>query len=145
MKRLTLTLTVFSFLAFGIFSCTPEQGVDQVSEIPQSVLEKISDLGFSTDGAFATEGGYIIEGDIFMSNEQLEAAPYSITVPDHEQYHTFNLVTGTPRVINLWVDGKLPSSYDGYTQDAADRFNAEGLNITFQIVNKRKDPPFILN
>ena len=85
------------------------------------------------------EGGYIVEGDIFIDDEHLRTQPKWGThyVVETEQYHTTNLVYA-PRVITVSVDSKMPAAYkgsDGYVQQALDRYNAEKLSLTFELVS----------
>ncbi|RMG27916.1 MAG: protease, partial [Bacteroidetes bacterium] len=139
MKRLTFSLAAVLCLAFFFQACSPEESfAPQENTLPQAVLTKISNLGFSTDGAFAVEGGYIIEGDIFITDAALNSTPTEMRVPNEEQYHTFNLVTSTPRTINIFVDRKA-SSVTAATDEAIDRYNAENLQITFQRTTRKKD------
>jgi hypothetical protein len=57
-----------------------------------------------------------------------------LRVGSEEQYRTYNLVTGVPRVINVSIESRLPSSYIAALDEAIGRYNAEGLLITFQRV-----------
>ncbi|MEL7148237.1 MAG: M57 family metalloprotease, partial [Bacteroidota bacterium] len=52
--------------------------------------------------------------------------------PNSEHYSTTNLVTSTPRVINVFVN--MPSLYQNATDIAIARYNAESLDLTFQRV-----------
>ena len=139
MKQLSLTLTAAFLLSIFFFSCTNDEKIKLENTLSPDVLEKISALGFSTDGAREIDGGYLIEGDIFLSVADLNSTPKEFTVPNEEQYHTFNLVTGTPRTINIYIDRKINTSVTNGTLEAIARYNAENLSITFQQVTKKKD------
>ena len=138
MKNFLFSLSVLLIFSISFNGCAPEVIDAGEKTLPQSVLNKISKLGFSTDGAFAVEEGYIIEGDIFITDAELNSIPVEVTVPTEEQYHTFNLVTGTPRTINIYVDGKADSQVPA-VNEAISRYNSENLTITFQRVSKKKD------
>lgn len=138
MKRLFFSIAALLFIGFVFNGCSPDVIEAGEQALPQSVLSKISNLGFNPDGAFATEGGYIVEGDIFMTDADLNSKPNEVKVPNEEQYHTFNLVTGTPRTIGVYVDRKA-SSQSSVVDAAIARYNAENLNISFQRVSKKKD------
>ncbi|MCW3464043.1 M57 family metalloprotease [Chitinophaga nivalis] len=107
------------------------------SSIPVNTLLKIKELGYSTYDVKKTPGGYIAEGDIFLSDETL--ANTSITpspllrIAKSEQYRTTNLITGLPRVITISVTN-LPGTYTTATDIAIARYNALGLQLTFQRV-----------
>src|SRR5688572_20198307 len=79
-------------------SCEPDTSVTP-NQISNATLQKISNMGFSTQGAYRADGGYIVEGDIFLSEEDLSSVPGSprLVIAEVEQYNTFNLVTSLPR------------------------------------------------
>ena len=87
------------------------------------------------------DGNYVVEGDIVISQASLDAAPdmQFLRVGAEEQYRTYNLVTGLPRVIKVSLSSKLPSSYKDALDEALDRYNAENLLITFQRVSSNAD------
>lgn len=126
-------------IAVTLFSCQKQEAPALEEPISQDVLAAIGKAGFSTEGVIREEGGYIVEGDIFIDDNHLRTQPQWGThyIVEAEQYHTTNLVTGLPRVITVSVDSKMPAAYkggNGYVQQALDRYNAEGLQLTFQLV-----------
>ena len=145
MKQLSLTLATLLLLSFSFYSCTNTDTLNPENTLSNEILEKISALGFSTDGATEVDGGYLVEGDIFLSVSDLNSTPREFKVPNEEQYHTFNLVTGTPREIGVYLDRKISSPVAAGTQAAIARYNAEELNITFALVSRRKDADIIIS
>jgi len=99
---------------------------------------RLKTLGFGTEGVIKEEDHYIVEGDILLHEEDLQRINFHenfLRIAETEQYRTTNLVTGTPRVITLSKDNKLPSSYAAGLQGVAARYNAENLGITFQYIS----------
>lgn len=117
-------------------SVVPEQ--DAVS---QSVLERIHNLGFSSQQVSVHEDGYLVEGDIIITEEDLNQKPSMVflRVGTEEQYRTYNLVTSTPRNIRVSISNKLPSSYVAALDEALKRFNDQNLTITFSRVSSNAD------
>ncbi|MCW3464044.1 M57 family metalloprotease [Chitinophaga nivalis] len=105
--------------------------------IPERTLLKIKELGYSTFDVKKTPGGYIAEGDIFLSDEALVKTSITpsplLRIAKSEQYRTNNLITGLPRVITISVTN-LPAIYATATDIAISRYNALGLQLTFQRV-----------
>lgn len=135
MRKLFSIIAVAAFAALFIVACSKAKEDAVNTEVSQDVLSKIADLGFSTSGVIADDGGYIVEGDIFLSPSDLttKKVTQSLFVPNEEQYHTTNLVTGSPRTITVSLSGRNISQLliDG-VQGAIARYNAENLGLTFQ-------------
>ena len=140
MKKLINTLFLSALFLLGFSACEKEDTAtaDDQYKISDEVLSKIKKLGFSTQGAFVTEGGYLVEGDIVLTDELLNSTPDEklLRVADAEQYRTTNLVKNLPRVIKIYAPqggskGYSPGMIAGLDL-AIDRYNAEGLQITFQ-------------
>lgn len=115
-----------------MLSCETEPMVSD--EIPQSDLDKISQLGFGTTGVQRVEGGYLVEGDIILTQKDLSGTPNSRTlrIAEVEQYRTFNLVTGTPRTIIVTTSGSnITTRLSDGINAAIARYNAENLGIAF--------------
>lgn len=104
----------------------------QQPEIPQSVLDKIYNLGFSNRNVTQDEGDYVVEGDILISQSQLDNVPETqfLRVGSEEQYRTFNLVSGLPRTITVSISSRL-SSYTSALDEAISRYNAQNLQLKF--------------
>lgn len=130
--------------ACGVMFCACRKNVatEQVASPSDEALAKIYALGFSNKNVSMDEdGNYVVEGDIVLSQASLDAAPdmQFLRVGSEEQYRTYNLVTGLPRVIKVSVSSKLPSSYKAALDEALARYNAENLRITFQRVTSNAD------
>ncbi len=134
MRRL-IRLGILTLLVGLLWSCQEtENQSPQLEEIPSDVLSKIAALGFNSNEVKMYQGELFIEGDIRISLEQLDEMSPSDGLPVEEHYHTDNLVTGTPRTINVFVSN-MPNIYVQATDIAISRYNAENLNLTFQRVN----------
>jgi hypothetical protein len=107
-------------------------------EIPQSDLDKISQLGFGTGNVQRIEEGYLVEDDIVITHELMNSTPEHklLRIAEVEQYRTTNLVNaGSGRTITVSIDSKLPSSYVAALDEALARYNAQNLSLTFQRVS----------
>jgi hypothetical protein len=115
--------------SFALASCQQE-------DISQETLSQIKQLGFGTAEVKKVAGGYLVEGDILLTDEQLAAQndPKFLRIGKTEQYRTTNLVSGLPRVIKVSVARTLPSAYVTALNEALARYNAQGLQLTFQRV-----------
>lgn len=124
-----------------IMSCQDEEAPVSRDEVSQDALNKISALGFSTENVRRVDGAYLVEGDIVIHDHDLTSAPSEkkLRIAEVEQYHTFNLVTGTPRVITVSSSGKVNAAVSSAIDAAIGRYNAENLNITFQRVSSGGD------
>lgn len=130
--------------ACGVMFCACRKNVatEQVAYPSDEALAKIYALGFSNKNVSMDEdGNYVVEGDIVLSQASLNAAPdmQFLRVGAEEQYRTYNLVTGLPRVIKVSVSSKLPSSYKAALDEALGRYNGENLLISFQRVTSNAD------
>jgi hypothetical protein len=123
-----------------MFSCEMNEAVrkDQVSV---ETLSKISALGFSTENVIRTNDGYLVEGDIILHEHNLSGpdSQTKLRIAEVEQYRTFNLVGGTPRVIKVGTSGNVPNSVSTAINSMITRYNNENLNITFQRVTSGAD------
>ncbi len=130
MRRLN-KLGVLTLMMGLLWSCqeNSESQTPQLEEIPTEVLAQIADLGFNANEVKMYEGQLFIEGDILITLEELENMSPSRGLAVEEHYHTDNLVTGTPRTINVYVN--MPQKYRDATDIAIARYNAENLNLTF--------------
>jgi len=119
------------------YSCQKEKVAktpEQTTAIPQSVLNQIASLGFSTADVHTFGDDYLVEGDIRLSKADLSkgfSGPV-LRVVDAEQYRTTNLVTNLPRTIKIKVASSLGSAFVSGTDLAISRYNALGLSITLQ-------------
>lgn len=139
MKKL---LSMAAIATIGaIFSCQNDEGLVSRNELSKDALAKISALGFSTENVQLVDDGYLVEGDIILHEGDLNRTPSStlLRIAEVEQYHTFNLVTGAPRVITVAASGKVNSAVSAAIDGAIARYNAENLGLTFQRVASGAD------
>ncbi|MBL6444893.1 protease B [Fulvivirga sp. 29W222] len=136
MKRLN-SLLVLAVLASGIFFSCENENVSPGDGVPEEVLSKLTQLGFSIDGVSRFEDGYLVENDIYLTAEDLERMSPGKDIPVVEQYSTDYLVNG-PRVINVY----MPTGNKGFSSgeqagldEAIRRYNAENLTLSFQRVS----------
>jgi hypothetical protein len=139
MRKVLYALCGTALCIVMIVSCQKNQNqpATQTHPISQDVLNKISQLGFTTDGAFTDEdGNYVVEGDIVITPQLLSSTPSQLLlrVANSEQYRTTNLVKSLPRVITVSLSSGFSSTYVSATDGAIARYNALGLRLTFQRV-----------
>lgn len=118
-------------------SCKKNSQESAAEPISDNVLAKIEKLGFSTENVQLHSQGYLVEGDIVLSEADLNSsgAGTALRIAEAEQYRTTNLVTGLPRSISISVSSSLPASYTIAVDNAIARYNALGLQISFQRVS----------
>lgn len=135
MRKLLSVLGVAAFATLFIVACSKSAKQDVQAEVSQETLNQISALGFSADNVIAADGGYVVEGDIFLSPSDLatKKVTLSLIVPNEEQYHTTNLVSG-PRAITISVNGSVNATFSSAVDAAIARYNTENLTLTFSRV-----------
>lgn len=137
MKHMTKTICFLFFIGVVVlFSCKKEgQPVSQ--EVPQSVKDQITTLGFTSANAQKIDEGYLVEGDIIITPELLNSSPESqfLRVGNEEQYRTTNLVKSLPRTVTVSLDRRIPSAYGPVLDEMVNRYNALNLQIHFQRVS----------
>jgi hypothetical protein len=119
-----------------ITSCQTDDSLVSKNDVSQDVLDKIHNLGFSTQNVQVVDGDYLVEGDILISTQSFSSSPDQklLRIAETEQYRTNNLVSGS-RVITVSVSSRLPASYVAALDEALGRYNALGLRLTFQRVS----------
>ncbi len=140
MKKQFNTLLAAVLLIFGLHACqnSEESSLQHANHISKEVLQQIKALGFSTENVIKEDDHYIVEGDIILHQEDLErghAHAQLLRIAGEEQYRTFNLVTGLPRVITISTQGNVNSNVSNAINAAIARYNAENLQLTFQRVS----------
>ncbi|MGO4293172.1 M57 family metalloprotease [Chitinophaga sp. RAB17] len=97
-------------------------------------------MGFSSTGVVPTTGGYIVEGDIFIAYADLGKTPETkiLMVDSIEQYHIGAPVTGTPKVLKVYVSA-LGANYVTAVDDAINRFNGVRTDLTIERTNNSSD------
>jgi hypothetical protein len=135
-NALIKTTAVLAACVVVLFSCQKNAGTEESATISDEALQKIYNLGFSNKNVTMDEGNYVVEGDILLSQSDLNAVPNMqfFRVGSVEQYRTYNLVAGFPRVITVSISSRLPSSYVAALDEAIGRYNSQNLQITFQRV-----------
>lgn len=142
MKHLNSFFAAALFTSIFLASCAKDNQESAQQVVSQEVIGKIAALGFSTENVQVIEEGYLVENDIILHQHDLDAVPNSPTlrIAEEEQYHTFNLVTGLPRVITVSVTGtNIPSGFSTSVDNAIGRYNAENLGLSFQRVSSGGD------
>jgi hypothetical protein len=140
-------LALLLIAGFAITSCKKEVKDEAVQEeISQETLSKIYNHGFGTTNVQKVDEGYLVEGDIILTEEFLSSVPGGnfLRIANNEQYRTTNLVDG-PRTITVSLDAKLSAlaGYPAALQEMVNRYDAEGLNLDFQVVSSGADIRFV--
>jgi len=141
-NALIKTTVVLGACVVVLFSCRKNASTSQSASVSEEALGKIYNLGFSNKNVTLDEdGNYLVEGDIVLSQADLNSVPSTqfLRVGSAEQYHTYNLVTGVPRVITVSISSQLPSSYVSALDVALGRYNAQKLQISFLRVSSGAD------
>ena len=136
MKKMIKPFAAICMVALTFTACKKEVATVAEDEISQETLSKISNLGFGTSNVQKIDEGYLVEGDIILSEANLNENPTSpnLRIAEVEQYRTFNLVTGLPRVIRVSSSGDVTASVSSAIDAAIARYNAQNLQLTFQRV-----------
>lgn len=140
MKR-NLKLSLILFLCFSsLIACKKELKQESAPQVPQSVINKVHQFGFSAQNIAVHEDGYLVEGDIIITDKELNAIPESqfLRIGEVEQYRTYNVVTGLPVTITVSISSRL-SSHGAALNEALARYNTLGLRIRFQRVSLGAD------
>lgn len=138
-NKLFSVLGAVAISATFFTSCQTDQTQDNQEPDFAKVAEKLENLGFNTDElqktTFNGVDGYAVEGDIFLTLDQINAMSPAVTITNQEvateHYHSTNLVS-TPRTISVYMDSQFNSTMQAAFDDALSRYNALGLDITFQ-------------
>jgi len=140
MKFIASTFVFIAILSLTMISCKKEVS-EAPDQIPDEIVAKIKNLGFSTQNIQKDENGYLVEGDILLTDEYLDQQPSSprLIIAQEEQYRTFNLVTGLPRTITVSHSGNISSTLNNAINSAISRYNAENLQLNFVRVSSGGD------
>jgi hypothetical protein len=127
---------VIALAAVGMLTFACEQDSLVVNDVPQDVIDQLTEMGFNPDGIERVEEGYRIERDIIITPEFLSSNHSEYRVPNLEQYHTTNLVsTGGSRNITIYAPVGGRNGYSAAMiaglDEAIRRYNAQNLEITF--------------
>jgi hypothetical protein len=135
MKR-TLWLLAGTVLLAGFFAaCEQDNAAASDNMVAREVIDRIQEMGFSTENIEKIDEGYLVEGDIVLTQADLDdhADHLTLRIAETEQYRTNNLVTGLPRVITVSMDATLRSTagYEAALDMLVARYNAEQLGLSF--------------
>ena len=123
-------------IAASVFvACTSDSTI-QEENIDAKVLAKIEAAGLNPEGVFADtfmgKQGFVVEGDIFLTLEQInEMQPQD----DKKHYRTNNIVGPDGRVVSVYMDSGFNSTMQAAFDDALNRYNSLGLDISFVRAN----------
>ena len=142
MKNKFLSMSCAVALASTMFiSCSKEEATsDSTNEQNMAKMEeKLVNLGFNTDDlqkiSWNGEEGYLVERDIFLTADQIEEMTPAVSVSNNEinaeHYRTTNVVS-TPRTVSVYMDAEFNATMQAAFDDALNRYNSLGLDITFQ-------------
>lgn len=139
MNGISKFLPMLALVALTFSACQKQALMDEQTEVPQEVIDQLTQMGFNPDGIVKVDRGYLIERDIVITEEFLRQEKRPVFVPGIEQYHTDNLVsTNGSRNIAVYIKTSGFRSFSQFYVDALDeaisRYNAENLEITFSRV-----------
>src|SRR4051812_9744478 len=106
MKRIISLCIALVFVV--LFACQQDESAQVTTDaVPQDVINKLEAAGFHTsEGLYRYKDGYMVEYDIFFTQQAIDDLG-NVELEDHqgkvEHYRTNNLVTGTPRVIRVYI------------------------------------------
>lgn len=122
-------------MLFAALSCN-EQEAAKSNEVSADVVAKLTAAGFDTsEGLSRYKNGYMVEYDVFLTDHDIDelAAPVSVSSEaEDEHYRTWNIVTGTPRTIYVYMDPGFGTYMQNAFNTALSRYNALGLTLNFQ-------------
>jgi len=98
MRKLNSFVLAAVFAGSIFYSCDNAEVAPTQNQIPSATLEKISSLGFSTEGAMLFDNGYLVENDIYLTDHDLDNMGKPNHLPSLEQYSTNELVCGTQNI-----------------------------------------------
>lgn len=122
------------------FTACKKDGKISTDGISPEVIAQVKEQGFNTTGIQKVPEGYLVEGDIILTPEDLVNTPTTneLIVANTEHYRTTKIVTGTPRTITVSVNTSQ-TPFPTAVADAISRYNAENLQLNFQLVSGNAD------
>lgn len=119
------------------FSCKQDDPVKTTkstpTKVPDEVLAKLRDAGYSTQGLWPFQNGYIVEKDIFMTVDEIMALKPLGDNGRTNQYHTTNMVSYN-RLVTVYVSSSLPVYVRDAVDEACSRYNALQMGLAFKQV-----------
>ena len=142
MKKITKMVAALAIVGASFSSCQQEQEL-VTNGVPTEISSKLKKAGFDvSEGLFAYNGGYMVEYDIFLTEDQINDLTPGVSVDGHaheEHYRTFNLVTGVPRTLRIYMDPGFGTYMQNSFDQALSRYNALNLNLVFQRTTNQAD------
>jgi hypothetical protein len=139
-QHIKLLLSISLSVSVFFFTACSKQSKTSPDEISPEVIAQIKAQGFNTYGAKKINEGYLVEGDIILTDEDLRSTETSpeLIIANEEHYRTTRLVTGLPRTITVSVN-TTATPFPAAVAEAINRYNAEGLQLTFSSVPGNAD------
>ncbi|WP_165389049.1 M57 family metalloprotease [Aquimarina brevivitae] len=138
-KNLLAVLGTALLVSFTLTSCQNDSESDEVQSIDPSILSKLNSLGFDTSDTFEDtfngKTGYVVERDIFLTKEDIANLSTTKNLDGHdinEKHYSTNNLVSAPRVVNVYMDVEFNSTMQAAFDDALNRYNSLGLDLTFQ-------------
>ncbi|WP_299214031.1 M57 family metalloprotease [uncultured Aquimarina sp.] len=128
-----------ALLTASLFVSCDSDSTEEIQSIDPLVKAKLETLGFDTETAFEDtfdgKQGIAVE-DVFLTEKQIEQMLPTVDFgnENNKHYRTTNIVS-TPRVVNVYMDSKFNSTMQAAFDDALNRYNSLGLDISFQRAN----------
>ncbi|WP_459213194.1 M57 family metalloprotease [Aquimarina rhabdastrellae] len=128
-----------ALLSASVFVSCESESTEEVSAVDPLILTKLQALGFDTSNTFEDtmngKSGFVVEGDIFLTKSMIAELSQGIDVDDHDsntKHYRTNNVVSTPRVLNVYMDVEFNATMQAAFDEALSRYNALGLDLTFQ-------------
>ncbi|MFD2565390.1 M57 family metalloprotease [Aquimarina rubra] len=128
-----------ALLTASLFISCESDSTEEIQSIDPLVKAKLETLGFDTETAFEDtfngKQGIAVE-DIFLTEKQIEEMLPTVGFgnENNKHYRTTNVVS-TPRTVMVYMDSKFNSTMQAAFDDALNRYNSLGLDISFQRAN----------
>lgn len=145
MKQVFLPFFIACAAAVTLTACQKDAKEATPEAVSSNTLASIARMGFSPDGVQKVSGGYVVENDILLTDADLASNPSTanLLIAQEEQYRTFNLVSVSRHpVIRVALSNSSTAheaAFSAALDEAIRRYNAEGLQITFQRVTSDAD------
>lgn len=135
MKMSKLAILACAIACTIVTSCKKDAAKEQAQTdaIPEAVLTKIKDAGFSTQNVQRMGDGYLVENDILLHDKDLVGSKTKLSIAKEEQYRTTSVVC-VPRVIRVSISGFSGSNWTTAVQQVVNSYNGLGLRLTFSYV-----------
>ncbi|MDH7444403.1 M57 family metalloprotease [Aquimarina sp. 2201CG14-23] len=138
-KSRLLSLFGAAIITTSTFVSCDSNSTEEIQSIDPLTKAKLETLGFDTETAFEDtfngKQGISVE-DIFLTEKQIEQMLPTVGFgnENNKHYRTTNIVS-TPRVVSVYMDTQFNSTMQAAFDDALNRYNSLGLEISFQRSN----------